>query len=120
MGVTSVPSESQSPAVGGLSPEVAGLPPAAVAQFRVLQQRFLAGLPARWQEIDLANSQLALKSALHRLAGSAGSYGFESLGQLARHAESLTSTDTSPEFTQALAALAREISQLQPVSTSKS
>ena len=118
--MTSVRTESKSPVVEAQLPRVEGLPPVAAAQFRVLQQRFLAGLPARWQEIDQANSQLVLKSALHRLAGSAGSYGFESLGQLARHAESLTPTDASPEFTQALAALAQEIWQLQPVSTSKS
>jgi len=111
MGVTSARTEA-------LSPAVEGLPPAAVAQFRVLQQRFVAGLPARWQEIDGADTQAMLISALHRLAGSAGSYGFKSLGQLTRHAEHLAHSNTSPELTQALAALDQEIQRLQPDSRS--
>jgi len=94
-----------------------GLPPAAVAQFQILRQRFVAGLPARWQEIELADTHLALQSALHRLAGSAGSYGFESLGHLARCAELLAQTDASTESSeliQALQRLGKEIETLQP------
>jgi HPt (histidine-containing phosphotransfer) domain-containing protein len=94
-------------------PALDGLPPAAVAQFRILQQRFVAGLPARWQEIDHAVNQPALQSALHRLAGSASSYGFDSLGQLARHAESLTEGATSSDLTLALSTLGLHIQQLQ-------
>ena len=90
-----------------------GLPPSAVAQFRILQQRFVAGLPARWQEIDRANTDLALQSALHRLAGSAGSYGFDSMVQLARRAESLAHSGASGDLALALTALSQQIQKLQ-------
>ena len=98
---------------GNLLPAVEGLPPSAVAQFQILRQRFVAGLPARWQEIDHAGTNLALQSALHRLTGSAGSYGFDSLGQLARRAESLAQSGKSSDLALALAALAQHIQQLQ-------
>ena len=90
-----------------------GLPPSAVAQFRILQQRFVEGLPARWQKINHADTSLALQSALHQLAGSAGSYGFECLGQLARHAESLAQSALANDLALALAALEQHIQTLQ-------
>jgi HPt (histidine-containing phosphotransfer) domain-containing protein len=71
------------------APLTDGLPLETRAQFIALQQRFVAGLPKRWQEIrDAADSQ-SLRLALHRLAGSAGSYGFAHMGQCAREAEAL-------------------------------
>ena len=90
-----------------------GLPPAALAQFQILQHRFVSGLPARWQEIDHADSNIVLQSALHRLAGSAGSYGFDSLGQLARRAESLVKSGDTSDLALVLAALAQQMKQLQ-------
>ena len=89
------------------------MPPSAVAQFQILKQRFIAGLAARWLEIDQADTNIALQSALHRLAGSAGSYGWESLGQLARRAESLAESGAASDLPLALATLARHIQQLQ-------
>lgn len=57
------------------------------AAFAALRLRFVAGLPARWQEIERAPSVAARQEALHRLAGAAGSYGFATLGDAARRAE---------------------------------
>lgn len=58
-----------------------------LAQFNDLRQRFVAGLAARWAQIAGAPDELSLQAALHRLAGSAGAYGFERLGQFAREGE---------------------------------
>ena len=63
------------------------LPLATQKQFEWLRQRFVAGLAARWRDIDQAANASALQTQLHRLSGSAGSFGFEHLGQLAREAE---------------------------------
>ena len=61
-------------------------PDGAISAFDQLRRRFLAGLPARWEEIDAAEGPVR-RAALHRLAGAAGSYGFADLGQAAREAE---------------------------------
>lgn len=90
-----------------------GLPPDVAAQFQTLRQRFLSGLPDRWQEIEHAGTTAALRSALHRLAGSAGSYGFDSLGQLARRAELLAEAGAVDDLALVLAALAQHIQKLQ-------
>lgn len=63
------------------------LSPATHKQFEWLRQRFAAGLIARWRDICEAADALMLQTQLHRLSGSAGSFGFERLGQLARQAE---------------------------------
>jgi HPt (histidine-containing phosphotransfer) domain-containing protein len=59
------------------------------AAFAALRRRFVAGLPARWLEIERAPSVAARQAALHRLAGAAGSYGYAALGAAARRAEVL-------------------------------
>lgn len=105
--------DNRQPPAQRLLPAIEGLPPAAVAQFRILQQRFVAGLPARWQEIDHAVSTTALQSALHRLAGSAGSYGFDGLAQLARRAEWVAQSGVPSDLPLALADLLRQIQQVQ-------
>jgi HPt (histidine-containing phosphotransfer) domain-containing protein len=56
-------------------------------QFERLRQRFAGGLVVRWLEICQAADESALQTQLHRLSGSAGSFGFERLGHLAREAE---------------------------------
>jgi HPt (histidine-containing phosphotransfer) domain-containing protein len=42
----------------------------------------LAGLPARWQELEQAATVEDARMTLHRLSGVAGSYGFPQIGQL--------------------------------------
>ena len=69
------------------SSQVEGLAPAAQQQFEGLRQRFAAGLEGRWRDISQAADMPAQQALLHRLCGSAGSFGFDRLGQLAREAE---------------------------------
>lgn len=83
------------------------------AQFSVLQRRFVAGLPSRWLEIRTASDGASLQAALHRLAGSAGSYGYERIGQCAREAEALATQGASAALTRALAVLESEIGLAQ-------
>jgi len=82
-----------------------GLSPETLSKFRLLQQRFVMGLPARWTEISAATHQAPLQDALHRLAGGAGSYGFERLSQLAHQAEKHLSSGDSAKLADTLALL---------------
>jgi HPt (histidine-containing phosphotransfer) domain-containing protein len=66
-----------------------GQPLAVQAAFDRLRERFVAGLPQRWQEIEAAGSGPALAAPLHRLVGAAASYGLSQLGEAARRAEGL-------------------------------
>ena len=88
----------------------AGMPPAVQAAFQRLRGQFLAGLPARWQAIESAAPGAAQRDALHRLAGAAGSYGFEALGQAARQAERQCEAG-GPVAAAALAALQAELAR---------
>ena len=90
-----------------------GLSSEAMAQFMVLQGRYVAGLPLRWLEIRDAPDRQSLRSALHRLSGSAGSYGFEGISQCARAAEALASGEGGAALAQALRVLETEIGRLQ-------
>lgn len=90
-------------------PLTEGLSPVQQNQFEALRQRFLAGLPARWAEILNAAESKSLQLALHRLAGSAGSYGFDRLGQCAREAEALAVSGASAPLSAALKVLEAEI-----------
>lgn len=92
-----------------------GLSAATLAQFKALQQRFVAGLPARWLEIADAASPQARQAALHRLAGSAGGYGFERMRECAREAELLSVVDAGAPLAQVLALLKTEILRAQAV-----
>ena len=86
-----------------------GLSLEARAQFLVLQRRFVSGLPSRWLEIRDASDGRSLQLALHRLAGAAGSYGFEQIGLCAREAEALAMQGAAVALTRALRALELEI-----------
>lgn len=66
----------------------------------LLQERYRASLPVKHAELSLLWQKLladpadavaltALQQALHRLAGSAGAYGYGAIGDLARDADSL-------------------------------
>jgi HPt (histidine-containing phosphotransfer) domain-containing protein len=64
--------------------------------FRNLQREYLASIPVRLDELradiagfraGLAGAAESLKVRLHRLAGSAGSYGLQELSSIAREAE---------------------------------
>jgi len=90
----------------GLSSDVA-------SKFRVLQHRFVAGLPERWLAISDVGSAAALQDALHRLAGGAGSYGFEQLSHCARAAEQLAAADNLADLAPALTLLAQAIALAQ-------
>lgn len=77
------------------------------AQFELLRQRFLAGLARRMAELDAADDDSSRRAVLHRLAGAAGAYGCEALGQLARQAEQALREPPLGDAAQAREALAR-------------
>lgn len=86
---------------------------AALVQFRILQRNFVGGLPGRWLAIAEGSSAAARLMALHQLAGSAGSYGFDRLGALAREAEKLVSADSQTATAPTLALLQLEMDAIQ-------
>jgi HPt (histidine-containing phosphotransfer) domain-containing protein len=83
------------------------LPPEARAAYEALRAKFRSGLAARWREIEEAADAAQRSSSLHRLAGAAGGYGFDEIGEAARSAELLAAAGPGPELDQALAALRR-------------
>ena len=91
------------------SSPVDGLPLAAQQQFEALRRHFSAGLAARWLAIGQAADSSAQQALLHRLSGSAGSFGFERLGQLAREAEGLCTLGDTPALAACLSQLEAEI-----------
>jgi len=99
MGVESSPAE-------GLSADSAVL-------FLALQRRFVAGLSARWTDIRDAPDLPSLQGALHRLRGSAGSYGFAPLGQCASELEALAADGAGPDLAMKLALLDAEIRRIE-------
>lgn len=68
---------------------------AAQEGFERLRSRFMAGLPQRWAEIVAAPPGRLRVAALHRLAGAAGSYGLQALGEAARAAEHAGGADAA-------------------------
>lgn len=78
------------------------------AAYEALRQRFAAGLPGRWAEIA-GTEGAARVAALHRLAGAAGAYGFESVGAAAREAEQAAEVGDARAAATALAGLARAL-----------
>jgi HPt (histidine-containing phosphotransfer) domain-containing protein len=89
-----------------LSPSAHGLSPSGAAAFELLRERFVAGLPQRWQEIAASiGDPSAQLTALHRLAGAAGSYGLIELGQAARRAELSLEQGLATDLPEALAEL---------------
>lgn len=95
------------------SSQVEGLSAAARQQFYVLRQHFAAGLGARWLAISQAADLPAQQALLHRLCGSAGSFGFERVGQLAREAEELCAMGDAPGLAACLSELEAEIKACQ-------
>ena len=89
-----------------------GLPPASRAVYEALRRKFVAGLPARWQEIEQAPDPATRAAALHRLAGVAGSYGYDELGQAARTAERLSVGAVDPALARALQEVDRLLRQV--------
>ena len=53
-------------------------------QFAQLRRHFVEGLARREHEIDASADLVALHAVLHRLAGAAGAFGYEELGECAR------------------------------------
>ena len=92
--------------MGVASSPADGLSLAAQQQFEGLRQRFAGGLAARWLAIGQAADPATKQALLHRLCGSAGSFGYQRLGQLAREAEELCALGDA-------AALAACLSQLE-------
>lgn len=93
-------------------PAVNGLSGASLAKFEALRQLYIAGLPARWREIALAASPLVRQAALHRIAGSAASFGFEHLKDCARQAELASCGTNDVQLSHVLVLLEAEILQL--------
>ncbi|WP_296509927.1 Hpt domain-containing protein [Rhodoferax sp.] len=94
-----------------MTPKVESVDPAFAAQFRKIQQTFVAGLAQRLHDIQHALDAQARHMALHRLAGAAGSYGFGELSLLAR--EAMEVECAAPERLQAvLQRLAAAVAEL--------
>lgn len=90
-----------------------GLPPALQGSYLVLQQAFVAGLPARWLELEAAATPIARQLVLHRLAGAAGSFDFAHLSKCARVAEELALSDLPEKLARALNLLKIQIELAQ-------
>ena len=78
-------------------------PPAVQAALARLRERFMNGLPQRWQEIHGAPDATAQAAVLHQLAGVAGSFGLHALGEAARAGERAVLAGDEPALAQALA-----------------
>ena len=92
-----------------------GLSLATQQQFEALRQRFAGSLAARWHDISQAADGPAQQALLHRLSGSAGSFGFGRLGQLAREAEGLCASGDAVALGACLSQLEFEIkAAIQP------
>lgn len=100
--------------MGVASSPADGLPLVAQQQFEGLRQRFSAGLDERWRDISQAADLPAQQALLHRLCGSAGSFGFERLGQLAREAEGYCATGDAAALAVSLRQLEFEIKAATP------
>jgi hypothetical protein len=93
------------------------LPPGTLAAFAALRERFSSGLADRWQEIERLHGEThALSQALHRLAGAAGSFGFEDLSRAARAAEMACGSVPAEDWGSAHRALHAQVLAAVPVS----
>ena len=77
-------------------------PPAVQAALARLRERFMAGLPQRWCEIQATSDVRAQAALLHQLAGVAGSFGLPTLGQAAREGEHAALAGDAAALAQAL------------------
>jgi hypothetical protein len=79
-----------------------------------LRQRFVGGLPGRWALITSADPAVR-DQALHQLAGAAGAYGLDTLGNAARWAEQCAAAGDAPGLDKALSSLHKLLqAQLPP------
>lgn len=93
------------------------LPPGTLAAFGALRERFASGLIDRWREIEGLHGETPAQSqALHRLAGAAGSFGFEDLGRAARAAEVACGSVPAEAWWLAYRALHAQVLAAVPVS----
>jgi HPt (histidine-containing phosphotransfer) domain-containing protein len=90
-----------------------GLPPALQGRYLALQQAFVAGLPARWLELEAAATPAARQLVLHRLAGAAGSFDLAHLSECARVAEELALSALPGKLARALDLLKVQIELAQ-------
>lgn len=72
--------------------------PAIAEQFARIRRTFILGLFKREAEIEQATTQADLTAALHRLAGAAGSFGFQELSELARQTMDATVRNDEVHF----------------------
>ena len=99
--------------MGSSHPEE-GMTPSVQEKFRALQRHYVKGLGARWTEIcSLQDSAADLQQALHRLCGSAATYGFDALDRCARTAEQLSVKGPSDSLNEALKLLRREMDAVE-------
>lgn len=91
------------------SSQAEGLSQAMQKQFDGLRQRFVDGLATRWCDISQAADLPSQQALLHRLCGSAGSFGFDRLGQLARRAELHCVADSDVALAECLIQIEAEI-----------
>lgn len=77
-------------------------PPAVQAALARLRERFMSGLPQRWQEIQTAPDASSQAAVLHQLAGVAGSFGLHALGEAARAGEHAVLAGDAQALAQAL------------------
>ena len=94
------------------APNPEPLDAAMTAQYELIRQRFVAGLKGRQQEIDAADNPATLHSALHRLAGAAGGFGFPDLDRLAREALRAHEAGAAEQMPACLDRLKKEIHRL--------
>ncbi|WP_029001222.1 Hpt domain-containing protein [Azohydromonas australica] len=83
-------------------PEPGEAPPSVQAALERLRERFMAGLPQRWRDIQEAHDAAAQAAVLHQLAGVAGSFGLHALGQAAREGEHAVAAGDAVALAQAL------------------
>ena len=81
------------------------LAPEFAAKFREIRLNFIAGLPRRLEEIRHETDAAQCYTALHRLAGAAGGYGFAHLSDLARDAMHAIEASSKPTVKEAIAKL---------------
>ena len=63
------------------------------ALFEVIRRQFVAGLAERGRALDEAHTPQQLQAVLHRLAGAAGAFGYDTLGSMARQALQASEAD---------------------------
>lgn len=79
-------------------------------RFEQLREGFRQRLPERWREVAQAEGAEQLGATLHRLAGAAGSYGFEGVYAAARVAQDAL-CGRGPSLSEALGGLRAAIDE---------